>query len=345
MRPQIGRLVAVSYLLLVPTAAGAQDKVVLQRSNLAGRMTISGRVEDYNGNEVSIRTEPDQPLRKYPSADVVEIQTPQTEPHMQGLKLLAEGEVEPAIRELELALKKETRAWVRREILSVVVRAGLRRGDYVAAGARFLAILKSDPKTRHFRVIPLVWAPEPISRDVRSQARLWLEGPVEAGRLMGASLLYDDAELSEEVRETLRKLASSTDARVRGLAQAQGWREEALGGNPGRLQTAQWQQRIEELPEDLRAGPYYLLGRVYSARHDYELAAATLLWIPLVDDHDFRLASRALLEAGMALDKIGQHAEARTLFREVTERFAETTFADEARELLSSGDGAPNSTP
>jgi hypothetical protein len=59
-----------------------------------------------------------------------------------------------------------------------------------------------------------------------------------------------------------------------------------------------------------------------------------LLWLPLIDDHDFRLAARACLEAATALEKIGQHAESRTLLHEVTQRFADTPFADEARALL-----------
>jgi tetratricopeptide (TPR) repeat protein len=248
--------------------------------------------------------------------------------------VLAEGQVDEAIRELETAVKKESRTWVRREILAAIVKCGLRRGDYVLAGSRFLALVKNDPTTRHFRTIPLVWAPETIPRDARAEARVWLNGQVEAGRLIGASLLYDDAESGLEARGVLKTLASSTDARVRSLAQMQAWRAEVFGGNPGKLQAAQWQRRIDELPEDLRAGPSYLLGRAYAMRHDYELAAATLLWLPLMDDHDFRLAARACLEAGAALEKIGQHAEARTLFQEVTDRFADTPYADEAKALL-----------
>ena len=332
------RIAAPLVILFAASAAGAQDKVVLQRSTLSTRITISGLVEDYTGVEVSIRTEPGEAPKTYPAAEVIEIQTPQTDSHTRGLKLLAEGNVEQAIRELEAALRKEPRTWVRRDILAALVRCGLRRGDYVSAGSRFLALLKSDSTTRHFRVIPLVWAPEAISRDARSEARSWMDGPVDAARLMGASLLYDDAESGKEARAVLKKLSSSTDSRVRPLAQMQAWRDEALAGNPGRLQTSQWRARIDELPEELRAGPCYLLGRSYAARHDYELAAATLLWLPLIDDHDFRLAARACLEAGTALQKIGQHAEARTLFREVTERFADTPFADEASALLKAGD-------
>ena len=321
-------------VMAAATCAAAQDKVILQRPNLSSRMAISGFVVDYTGIEVSIRTDSGEPVRTFPSAEVVEIQTSQTEAQTTGLKLLAEGQVDEAIRELETALQKESRTWVRREILAAIVRCGLRRGNYVLAGSRFLALVKSDPTTRHFRTIPLVWAPETISADARAEARVWIEGPAEAGRLIGASLLYDNAEAGPEVRAVLKKLSSSADPRVRSLAQMQGWRAEVFGGNPGKLQTAQWQRRVDELPEDLRAGPAYLLGRAYAARHDYELAAATLLWLPLIDDHDFRLAARACLEAGVALEKIGQTAEARTLLLEVTERFADTPFADEAKSLL-----------
>ncbi len=321
-------------LLTLAAPAVGQDKVVLQRPNLASRLTISGLVVDYTGAEISIRTDANEPARTYPAAEVVEIQTNQVAAHTQGLKLLAEGKVDEAIREFDTAIQKETRTWVRREILANIVRCALRRGDYVLAGSRFLALIKSDPTTRDFRLIPLVWAPETIPGDARAEARVWMGGQVEAARLIGASLLYEDAELGQEARAVMKKLASSTDGRLRPLAQMQAWRADVTGGNPGRLQTAQWQRRIDELPEDLRAGPMYLLGRAYALRHDYELAAAALLWLPLIDDHDFRLAARACLEAGVALEKIGQQAEARTLFEEVTERFAETSFSDEAKALL-----------
>ncbi|MGE5193830.1 MAG: tetratricopeptide repeat protein [Deltaproteobacteria bacterium] len=335
----VALLLAAATLLFMTSATQAQDKVILQRSSYSARVTVSGIVENYTGTEISIRTDNDEPPKIFPSADVVEIQTSQTESHTRGLKLLAEGNVEQAIRELDVAVKKEPRTWVRREILAALVRGGLRRGDYLGAGIRFLALVKSDPTTRQFRVIPLVWAPETISREARSEALEWMHGKAEVARLIGASLLYDDRDEGKEARRVLKELSSSTDDRVRVLAQMQARRDEALAGTPGRLQTAQWQQRIDDMPEDLRAGPYFLLGRIYAARHDYELAAATLLWLPLVDDHDFRLAARACLEAGTALDRIGQHAEARTLYREVTVRFAGTPFADEAEELLKRADG------
>ena len=99
-------LAAISGLLTAMGTVPAQDKVILQRASLTARVTISGIVEDYTGVEVSIRAESDQALRTYPSADVVEIQTAQTESHTRGLKLLAAGQLEQAQAELEVALKR-----------------------------------------------------------------------------------------------------------------------------------------------------------------------------------------------------------------------------------------------
>jgi tetratricopeptide (TPR) repeat protein len=328
-----------SWLTVAPAVAPAEDRVILQRAGLSARVTITGVVEDYTGAEISIRTDPAEPVRAFPSSEVIEIQTAQTDFQTRGLRLLAEGNVAEAVQELEQALKHEPRAWVRREILAALIRCGLRKGDYGAAGARFLALVKNDPATRHFRLIPLIWAPESISREAQGAARLWLEGATEPARLIGASLLYDDAESGKEARAALKQLSSSSDGRIRGLAQMQAWREDALRGNPGARQTAQWQRRVDELSEELRAGPSYLLGRAYLALRDYELAAASFLWIPLIDDHDFRLAARACFEAGRALEAIGQSNEARTLYLEVIERFGDTPSADEARAWMKRADG------
>jgi tetratricopeptide (TPR) repeat protein len=328
----------------VTVTAAAQDQIVLKRGRFAGRTTIVGTIDEYTGREIRIRGSQDDTIRAYPAAEVVAVVTPQTEPHDRGLALLHENRVEEAIGAFEAALGKESRAWVRREILSLLVRCALRRGDYPTAGTRFLALLESDPSTGHFRMIPLAWSSEPISAAARNEAKAWLTGKVEAGRLIGASLLLDDPE-SAAARLALRGLATSADRRIQSLAQIQGWRLEAAKGSVGELEILHWQERVDALPPDLRAGPGYVLGRAYAARHDHEMAAATLLWLPLVDDHDFRLTARACLEAGIALERIGQGTEAEGLYREVTRRFAETPYADEARARLKSATEKDPSTP
>ena len=95
----------------------------------------------------------------------------------------------------------------------------------------------------------------------------------------------------------------------------------------------------------MRAGPAFLLGRAYAARHDYELAAATFLWLPLVDDHDFRLSARACFEAAVTMSKIGQQAESLRLYRETVQRYGETPSAAEAQRRLKAAAEPPSTTP
>ena len=325
----------------VVRAEDSPDTVVVRGAQTGAKITLAGIVEDYTGTELLLRTNPNEPPRVFSARDIVEVQTPQLEAQTKGLKLLSQGKADAAILEFESALKKEERLWVRREIVAGLVRASLRRGDLATAGRRFQSLVKSDPTTRHFGLIPLAWTSDVDAGAARDEASAWLEGKSEAGRLIGASLLYSDSEWRDEARAELKRLARSGDSRIHALAQMQLWRDEAQEGTRSRQLTVQWQRRIDELPDDLRAGPNYLLGRAYAARHDDELAAATLLWLPLVDDHDHHLAGRACFEAALALEKIGQRDESRQLFQEVVDRYGDTKVAKQAQGALASSQNEP----
>lgn len=317
--------------------AFAQDRVVI-RGSTGGRVTLTGVIEDYTGREITIRGQATA-TKRYPAASVIEVETLQQPAHVQGLKRLDEGQVEAGVKELESALKQENRVWVRREILATLVRAGVRMGDLLRAGSRFLVLVESDPETRYFSWIPLIWAPrERLPDATREQAREWLLDDFEVAQLIGASLLLDDSRTSGAALAALRKLASSTDDRIRYLSQAQSWRRQVAQGDLGELQVEQWRERVEAMPSELRAGPFYIVSRAYASRQEFELAAAAALWLPLVDDHDQPLTARATLDAAASLTRIGRDVESRSLLREVVRRFAGTPFAGEATELLQRGE-------
>jgi tetratricopeptide (TPR) repeat protein len=331
----------LAIALVAGDAAGTRDRIVLKRGRSSGRTTIAGEIVDFTGEEIRIRSPAGDVVRAYPAAEVVSVETVQSALHDRALASLAANRVAEAIGEFESALRSESRDWVRREILAQLVRCALRRGDYPSAKSQFLTLFKSDPQTRHFRMIPLAWSGDGIPPAAREAAHAWLHENSEVAQLIGASLLIEDPAHSAAARTVLRTLAASTDRRIQAFAQMQGWRLELVEENLSDPRLLHWEERIAELSPELRAGPAYVLGRAYIARHDYELAAATLLWLPLVDDHDFRLSARAGLEAGRALDRIGQHAEALGLFREVSERYAETESGAEARRILKAAPQQP----
>ena len=332
-------------LIALPAALRAEDRVVLQPGGrFSSRITVKGRIEDYTGDHLRIQLKTGGAAKSYPAEQVIEVDTPQSPSHQRGLSLLAVDDVERAIPEFQAALGEEDRVWVRREILAQLVRCALRLADYSSAGSRFLAIVQSDPKTRHFRLIPLAWGAMPLEGGLRSEVEGWLNSESEVAQLLGASFLLEDSRRHGPALAMLKQLATSADRRVQVLAQTQLLRQRLSAGDVSRVEIENWQNRIDLIPNDLRGGAYFLLGKAQLRLREYELGAAALLRLPLVYNDDVQLAARAELMAADALSRIGQTEAAAGLYREITTRFAGTTFAIDARGRLSERDTKPDSS-
>jgi hypothetical protein len=344
-----GVLTLFAILLLLTTSVTfAQkqpvDKVVLQRKRSGSRITHSGIVVDFTGTKLTIRSRDNTSVSTYDADEVVEVRTPQTEQHRKGLNSFAQGDMERAVASFELAMIEETRDWVRRDILAMLVRCALRRGDLIAAGSKFLALWQSDQTTRQFKLAPLTWGTHNITAALRSESLGWINLNTEASRLLGASHLLADVRHTALAKNEMNELASSINLRIRLLARAQLWRLRVREGNLTPSEMKRWQSKIEDMPENIRGGPFYVLGRGHLVRKEYDRAAAALLWVPLVYDDDTHLAARACLEAADALREVGQSGQSRALYREVTTRFVGTPFADEAASLLKSEESTPAKT-
>ncbi len=326
--------VAALLFLIWLSPALAEDKVVLQLEGSTSQVTLGGTIMDYTGSALSILLRSGGTPKSYPAAQVIQVRTSQGEAHQQGLKLFAEKHIGEASVAFQRAMAIEKRTWVRREILALRIRCALWMSDYSAAATQFLSLVNSDPETRHFKLIPLRWTPTRLDAGTKNNAGVWLSAENEVARLIGASLLLNDQRYGEAAESELRLLAASSDPRVRYLARAQAWRPQLRATDISHLILARWAAQIKTMPEELRGGPYYLLGRGHMLRRENELAATAFLWIPLVYDFDHQLAARACLEAADALAAIGQTDEATTLFREVQQDYADTTFAQEAAALL-----------
>ena len=316
--------------LIVSLSAAAQDQVVLQLGGQSSRMTVPGQIVDYTGEQITLLLKSGAGQKSYPAEQVVEVRTDWHEQHELGRRLLSERKPAEALRALQLAYEADQRAWVRREILALQIRAAMRQGNRAAAGTKWLKLLESDRTTRHFRLIPLVWAAEPPNEAAKAHAKIWLTDEADAARLLGASWLLDDGTVGEVVQRELSQLARSQDDRVRPLAQAQAWRLKLRELDVSELTLQLWESRIKEWPADFRAGPSYLLGRGWAIRREHELAATALLWTFLMDDSDPRLAARCGLDAADSLRRLGQKDAAQRIRREVAEKFPDTEFGEAA---------------
>ena len=328
------RLAFASIVLISVSTSIAEDKVVLQLQDSTSRVTVSGTIMDYTGSTLSILLRSGGKPKKYLASQVVQVRTSQCEPHQLGLKHFSKKRIGEASVAFQRAMVVEKRTWVRREILAQRIRCSLWMSDYSSAANRFLSLVSSDPETRHFKLIPLWWTPTQLDAGTKNNAGVWIAQDNEVARLIGASLLLNDQRYGEAAESELRLLAASSDPRVRYLARAQAWRPQLRATDISHLVLARWESRIKIMPEDLRGGPYFLLGRGHLLRRENERAATAFLWVPLVYDFDHQLAARACLQAADALADIGQTTEATTLYREVKQNYADTTFAQEAAALL-----------
>lgn len=334
------RWTCLSFLLawgLFSPSAWAQpvrDKVTLLKEEDGSRTRVVCDVVDHTGEFIRYRLREDGPVTIKPSSQVVSIETSQTPNHIQGLAKFASGDTKEAIRLLETALGQDGREWVRRDILAMLVKCALRQNSSAQAGERFLMIYGSDSTTHHFKSIPLLWtnaAPDPSLKSVAVQ---WQTRNSAPAKLLSASALLFDPAYQSAAKLELQQLRSHSDPRVRYLAICQLWRLELMDQKVDDATLAGWQDVIRSMPEDLRGGPYFLLGEGHRYRRHYDRAAVAYLWVPLVHDQDYQLAARACLSAADSLVAIGQREEAMTLYREVIGRYKQSSFAQDAAQAL-----------
>lgn len=330
------------FSLLCATRAPAEDRVTVHPAWASKPITEIGEIVEFNGQRITIRVKSGNPIRTYATEEVRHIDTYHGTAHKQGLQLFAANDPAAAERAFEQALGEEPRGWVQEEVRAWLVRCALRRGDRLAAARQFVRVLERDPQSRHWGVAPLVWAAEETPEPLRGDARGWLAARNDGVRLLAASLLLLDTASGPAARKELELLARSLDRTVQGLARAQGWRLKLMESQPTPFALATWRAQVERLPPHLRAGPMYVLGRAAALSGNSEQAATDWLWLPLVYTENEPLAARACLEAAEALARLGRREEARTLYREVAERFDWSPFAEEARQKLTA---AQDQTP
>ena len=86
------------------------------------------------------------------------------------------------------------------------------------------------------------------------------------------------------------------------------------------------------MPQSIRGGPYFLLGRAHARHGQSEQAALAFLRIPINFPEDRTLAAQALLATGSELETINRTGEARELYREIIVDYADTPMAATAQQ-------------
>ncbi len=199
-------------------------------------------------------------------------------------------------------------------------------------------LIAGDSGTQYFDCIPLAWSSGLPAPNLERAATGWFsttDSPVAV--LMGASYLLGTPQ-GPAALERLKRMTTDRDRRLAWLAQAQVWRATAFQASEEQL--LGYLQAIDDCPEPLRAGPYFVVGGALAKSRPKE-AALALLRLPIVYPRERQLASAALLAAGGILHRGGQSDEAAQLYQELINDFRETPDAAEAQRRLAAGRTKP----
>jgi len=325
---------ALPAVLLAAMAlpAAAQDVIeVASSNNEQGFVRHSGKILDYTGKGLSIELA-GQVLRNYPPEQVLRIATDYGRLQREADARFAQGDFRSALALYSQARATEPRAWVRRQITAQMVWCYQALDQWAPAGEEFLVLVRSDPVTIHFDCIPLAWLPAEPDPALEQAARQWLaRDDLPVAVLLGASHLLPTGS-GPVALARLKSLTTLEDPRVAPLALAQTWRMATVTATPDQLKG--WERVVETLPEPLRAGPYCVLGQGWAQRQGWEQAALAWMRLPVLYPRHRRLAMRATLGAGQALETLGRTQQAARLYAELVERYPNTPAEAEARGRL-----------
>lgn len=298
--------------------------------NRQARTKVTGEIVDYTGREIVIKLDNGRDMKR-PGGTVAEIETIWQPDKLEADRLMTERQFSAAREKYTAAVKRDKRPWARRLMVARIIRCYRELEQYEPAGRLFLALVGEDLDTPYFDQIPLVWLTMEPAVAVREAAGGWLADGRPVARLLGASHLLTTAR-RQDALEQLELLTREKDARLAILATAQYWRASVASADADRV--AGWQRRVTDVPETLRAGPWWVIGRAWARLEDVERAALAMLHVPVLYPQERALSADALLSAAQLLDAAGQPAAAMRLNQELISRYPGDRLSAQLSERL-----------
>lgn len=322
-------LVALSDAPHGATTAFGEDVVTIRTGRAGQESTrrIFGTIVDLRGGRMTVFRSGRE--ESFDTSKIIRYETTHLPQQIEGDRLFRARNYPAALTQYREAVEREKRNWVRREILAAMTTCRRNLGQFDVACETFLIVYEADKQTRHLNAIPLAWRSERAPPPLASRAEEWLRADEEgAAQLMAASWLLSGPRRAQAV-SALQSLTDNKDKRIAQLAQAQLWRTKLVTARE--TEAPVWEAFVERIPEDLRAGPYFMLGQLLSRLKKPEQAALAYLRTPVLFPHERLLCEQSLFAAAKELETIGQLDAARNIYRELLRDYVGSIYADEAK--------------
>jgi len=317
-------------LLLMFSNAGQCDEVFTVDSR-GKESSRKGQIVEYKGNALTLRSLSGRDT-KIPSASIRRIEAEWLPDHQKADQFYEAGNYLQAVESYRAAFREEKRRWVQRRLLAKVVRCQTNTGREAEACKNFARLVSDDPDTVYFAAIPLTWQSKPTPPAVAQLVAPWLnDSSNPAKQLMSASWLMVT---NQDAKRVLKELARNESVAVATLSLAQFWRTELVSLKEERIEF--WKNHIVDMPPDLRAGSYYLLGLSYAKFDRWDDASLALLRLPTQFPDHVSLSVVALMKCGELMRKANRNEEAALCYQRLIElRVSDSVAAMATKELQS----------
>lgn len=337
MTRSIAAAIAIAAIRLLPAQfAAAEDSVLITSSDGRTPAQRQGQIVEFTGAELRLKSSAGREER-IPASRVVEVRTTWTVDHLIGRERRKAGQLDEAIDAFQQAKEKETRPWARRQIMSEIAGCHAENGRFDLAGDEFLRIVVSDPTTRHFDVVPIPWRVFAPDAALETRAETWLAAgdKLPAAALLGASWLLSTSRRAEAIarlEELAQRRGGQDNVRIAMLAEVQLWRTKLVTAKIEDV--ARWRKALEQMPAEIQACGWFVVGEAFSRLKEPEEAALAYLRVPLVHGQQRPMAAEALVAAAKELETLKRTEQAAGLYREVVSDYATCPAAAEAQARL-----------
>jgi tetratricopeptide (TPR) repeat protein len=305
-----------------PTPADGQELISVVDSDSGTVTQFRGQVLAWDADRLTYMSGERQ--RNMPARRVTAVEYEKSAEQRDADHYFAGGKFDQAALSFENALGKETRVWVAEEMRARRLQCAAATGDNGQALIEFMELIRANPKTRFFHLIPLAWQPnDRMGGTLTIELQKWLavDDPVR-GLLAGSWLLAND---QPAATDRLRKLSIAADPAIAHLATAQLWRLQTISADVEELR--RWRIAIDRMPEPLQPGPRLLAAMVQKRLAADDLAVVALLQVPILFPDQYQLSGQALLEAHELLQSLGRSDEAALVAQELVTAYGQCTAA------------------
>lgn len=283
----------VMFLLAFSATLDAADMVLVRNpSSSRGVTRLVGTVTEYTSQGVRLQDDDGEETLVSPEK-VLEIRYSRPPVLEEADHCYQNGDYAQTLTRYLQEAQMESVPWKKMLLLERVMDCNLRMGKLRPAILAFLEItaLVPDMPDTVLASAPMAWKPQMDFLGMEESLVACMKSKTSAeGTLLAASYLLSGARRDEAIT-CLENLSRGKNQRVAMLAQAQLWRTELVSVTEDDL--ARWKEAIEQLPEPLRGGPYFVLGQGYARLGNTDEASLAFLKTVLLFHRNFLLAQQA----------------------------------------------------